>query len=272
MRRAISMAALAVLFSVAICGMANGESPVFQDDFTGSLTTNWTPGTNTAVNAGGHQLTVADGRLAWSQKYDHIESKRTFSGDFRVEVDLERTQGSNQCKDFVIELTAAPESTGVLRLQYGGVALDSINVGDGPLTNVAGSTAQGVCIGDGGQWLVEAPTASPHDGTASLTYQDGKLTFSFQNTNGETITTGPVSVGDIGDTTLRIWGMANFRYVDEVRVYDLADGCPSTATSLEISGEGVYDLTIPSLCVGGQTHQGVNLRIRLNIDGTWQLF
>ncbi len=270
MKKAIRMAAFAFLFSVAICGMANGESLIFQDSFTGSLTTNWAPGTNTSIHAGGHQLSVAGGRLAWSQSYDHIESKRTFSGDFRVEVDLERTQGSNQCRDFAFELTTAGEYTGVLRLQYGGVALDSINVGDAPSANGGGSGALGVCIGDGGQWLVETPTTTPHSGTVSLTHQDGTLTFSYTNADGETITTGPISVGDVGDAKLRIWGMTAYRYVDEVRVYDLADGCPSTATSLEI-GAASYDLTIPSLCYDGQTYE-MNLQIRLNTDGTWELF
>ncbi len=270
MRKMMRMAAITLLYTVVVCGMANGETMVFQDSFTGALTTNWTPGTNTAVHAGGHQLAVADGSLVWSQSYDHIESKRTFSGDFRVEVDLERTQGSTRCWDFAIELTSASENTCVLRLQYGSQAVDSINVGAAPSTNTGGSTGTGVCVGDGGQWSAEAPTASPHDGTATLTYQNGNLTFSFMNTNGETITTGPVAVGDIGETTLRIWAMTNFRYVDEVRVYDLADGCPSSTPSLQVGASG-YDLTIPSLCYDGQTYE-LNLKIRLKPDGTYEFF
>ncbi|MCP4694321.1 MAG: hypothetical protein GY859_40185 [Desulfobacterales bacterium] len=270
MKKAICTAAFAVLFSVAICGLATGETLTFQDNFNGSLTTNWNPGTNTTINDGGHQLTVTGGKLAWSQGYDHIESKQTFSGDFRVEVDVERTQGSSQCWDFAIELTGVDAYAGVLRLQYGGVTNDSLNVGDAPSMTLGGSTAQGVCVGDGGQWLVEAPTASPHTGTFSLTHQAGSLTFSFKNSAEETITTGPISVGDVGAPKVRIWGKSNYRYVDEVRVYDLSDGCPSTATSLEI-GAASYDLTIPSLCYDGETHD-VNLRIRLNADGTWELF
>ncbi len=270
MRTSIWMAALTILFSIAICGMANGETLSLQDSFTGSLTTNWTPGTNTVKHPGGHQLAVGGGRLAWSQGYDYIESKRTFSGEFRVEVDLEKTQGSSQCWEFAFELTSASEYTGVLRQQYGSIRLDSINVGDAPSTNTGGSTSTGVCIDDGGPWLVEAETVTPHSGTATLTYQGGKLTFSFQNSAEESLTTGPVNVGDIGDSNLRIWGMANHLYVDEVRVYDLSDGCPSTAASLEV-GAASYDITIPSLCYGGQTYE-MNLRIRLNANGTWELF
>jgi len=272
MKKTFWLAALTFLFSIIVCGMASGETVVFQDSFTGSLSTNWQTGTNTALNAGGPEVGVVGGSVVWTQRYDYIESKRTFSGNFRVEVDLERVAGSNQCKDFVIELTSAGNYSGILRLQYGSIVLDSINVGQAPSLNSVSAGYEGICIGDGGPYLNEMTTVTPHRGTVSLTYQDQNVTFSFKNNEGETITTPAIPVGDIGATKIRIWATMNERYVDEVRVYDPSGGCMANTTSLSVDGTS-YILTIPSLCIGGQTNNfDKNIRVRLQTDGSsWEI-
>ena len=272
MKKSVCLAIPMFLFSFIVCGAANSDTVVFQDSFTGALSTNWQTGTNRALNAGGPKVGVVGGRVSWTQRYDYIESKQTFSGDFRVEVDLERGAGSNQCKDFVIELVSVVNTSGILRLQYGSIALDSINVGQAPSLNSLSAGYQGICIDDGGPYLNEMATVTPHRGTVSLTYRGGNVTFSFKNNLGETITTPAVSVGEIGSTRIRIWATMNERYVDEVRVYNSSGGCMANTTSLEVDGAS-YILDIPSLCIGGQTNNFDNtIRIRLQADGSsWEI-
>ncbi len=272
MNKFFRIALCSVFVQFAIFAIATAETLVFQDSFNGALSTNWQPGTNTAINPGGHRLTVADGRLIWNQNRDYVESKLAFKGDFRIEVDLERTLGSNQCWDFAIELTTAATHAGVLRMQYGLQETDSINIGNAPSPNAGGSNSLGVCVGDGGPYSKEMPTTAQHVGTAIMTYQAGNLSFGFINLKGSAIAAGPIAIGAIDAAHVRIWGMSAYRFVDEVRVYDLSDTCPADVTLLEVGPGGSYDLTIPSLCFDGQVYDQQAVRIRLNPDGTWIFF
>ncbi len=261
----LTLAGLLFFFTPAL-----SETLIFEDNFTGALSTNWQIGTNTKLNSGGPQVGISGGRVAWTQGWDYIETKQTFSGNFRVEVDLERDAGSNQCKDFVIELTQAQAATGILRLQYGSYAMDSMNVGAGPLTDSIGAGWQGVCIKDGGPYLKEIPTVSPHVGTAAMTCQDQLMVFSFTNYQGGKMETPAISLGSMGGTTIRIWATANSRYVDAVRVYDLSGGCPANMMGVGVEGQDIV-LSVPAFCYNGDVFYGLDLKVWLKSDGTWEI-
>ena len=270
MKKIAEASSLTLAYILLIFAPAFGGTLIFEDNFSGSLSTNWQTGTNTALNSGGPTVAIDRGRVTWTQGWDYIETKQTFSGNLRIEVDLERTSGSVQCKDFVIELTQAPAATGILRLQYGSYALDSISVGEGPLTDSIGAGWRGICINDGGSYLTEMPTVTPHVGKGIITYQDQNMILGFENYDAEKIEAPSIYVGDIGGSKIRIWGTSKFRYVDAVRVYDLSGGCPANMVDVQLEGEDII-LNVPSLCFYGEMFYGLDLKIWLKSDGTWEI-
>ena len=197
--------------------IAFGENLVFSDDFSGGLSANWTTGTNTAVNSA-PTVGVSGGRVEWTNGWDYIETKASYSGNFRVEVDVQRIQGSVACKDFVIEFVNARGAAGALRLQYGSINKDSINLGQGPSLDSESDGYEGVCIDDNTGYQKEMSATSTHTGVATLTYADGKIKFGFLSSAG-TIETPWKTVGAMDATKIRIWATTDSRFVDEVRVY-----------------------------------------------------
>ncbi len=232
-----------LLFAMGLCIFLvpafcfGAEQIVLSDDFSGNLSTNWITGTNTALNPGGPTLSIISGMATATQAYDYIETKASYAGStIRVEVDLERISGSNQCLDFVIEFTAARDAAGIVRLRYGLTAKDSINVGIAPsLTEPYGSTTWS-CINDDGYLYELDSTVLPYKGTAVLTYNNGNITFAFTNEENQTITTPAIPAGTFDATKIRLWAMGSSgspRYLDNVKIYTGGGGqagcnCPDT--------------------------------------------
>jgi len=55
---------------------------LLDDGFEDSLDSHWKRGTNTKYNAKGSSVTTAQGQLVFSQRYDFVETKESFSGEF----------------------------------------------------------------------------------------------------------------------------------------------------------------------------------------------
>ncbi len=267
---AIKVLALVIFILLLTTAMAAAETLVFQDDFAAGLG-KWQAGCNTAMYAG-PRMAVENGKLAWHQGWDYIESNQTFSGNFRVEVDLERTQGSGQCKDFSLELVNAPAFAGAFRFQYGTYRKDSILLGAAP--NYTSRSEYGDCINDSNSpYLREMDTVlgNVHTGTISLTCNNGQLTMTYRNSQGQTIQTPAAYVGDIGATKIRIAATSSGgSYVDAVRVYSL-DGSAGSAdcTTVDLN---TLNLDIPCLVINGQKYR-LRLLYDPNIQGGlyWKL-
>lgn len=235
-------------------GTGFGETLLFSDDFSGGFGNRWTVGTNTAVNSD-VTVSVQEGRVAWTQRYDYIETVQSFDGPFRVEVDLERTLGSNRCMDFVVELVDEAGIAGALRLQYGGITKDTVNLGAGPSLNSNGMGFEGVCVEDETGFMAEMDTVSPHKGTAMLTYDAGKVKFSFINIQGDTVETPLKQIGTLQSPTIRIWSCKS-RFVDGVRVYSLGASADNTCdAACTVLNPQNLDLAVPCLIIGGVKYE-----------------
>ena len=258
----LNVLVLAIFIFLLTTTVAAAETLIFQDDFSAGLT-NWQVGYNTAQHEGS-QLSVEDGKLSWNQGWDYIETLQSFSGNFRVEVDVERPGASVQCKDYSIELVSTPLYAGALRLQYGLYRKDSILLGQGPDYSSNSSGYQGECIhNSGSEFLQEMDTVTPHTGTASLVYQNGQLMMSFKNINGQTIQTPSASIGNIGSTKIRIAATASqLHYVTAVRVYSLDSTAGSDCATFD---PVTWDVNIPCLMIGTQKYS-----LRLIYDPTIQ--
>lgn len=234
----VTIAAALFLFSHS----ALAETLVLSDDFSGILGANWLAGTNALYNPGGPTIAIDHEVLVATQEYDFIETKQSFSGDvLRVEVDLSRLEGSNQCLDFAIELTGLPDYSGIVRLSYGLQKFDSINVGIGP--KIVGNSTTWDCIYEG-SYGIETASAVPHQGTAVLQYDRGNISFSWTNDLGVTINTPTIATGvTLSGSTVRIWadgGAGSPRYIDNVKVYADSAG-PSECECADSDGDGVPD-------------------------------
>lgn len=243
-----------LLFSVVTSG---ADTLVFSDDFSTGFGTTWIVGTNTAVN-NAPEVNVQSERVVWTQGYDYIESTGAITGSFRIEIDLERTYGSNACNDFVIELVDATGVAGALRLQYGSINKDTINLGNAPATNSSGSGYRGVCVTDQTGYLAEMDTVSPHKGTAAIIYKDDKVQFTFKNHNGQTIETPQKQAGALEPQKIRIWAVGNHRFVDAVRVYTL-DDTDNPLPDIQVNGSN-GPITVSS-------SEAVSLSLSLNAGG-----
>ena len=224
---------------------AIAETLQLSDDFSIGLATNWNVGTNSLYNPGGPTVAIDNEILTYTQEYDFVETKETFSGDVvRVEVDLARVEGSLQCLDFVIEFTGLPNLAGIVRLTYGLQLYDTINIGIAPKTT--GNSTTWDCIYEA-SYGIEIASAPPHEGTATLTYDHGNVTMSWTNDLGVTITSPVASTGvTLTETTVRIWGVGgdgSARYLDNVKIYSGGD-CDCADTD----SDGVPDAW--DLCAG----------------------
>ena len=69
---------------------------LLEDDFSGSLTTNWTRGTNTLTNPGGPTVAIDNQEVLFSQNYDYIETKQAFYRQFPGSGEPETERGGWQ--------------------------------------------------------------------------------------------------------------------------------------------------------------------------------
>ncbi len=248
---------LIVFCFAALISAAQAETLIFSDDFSRGFGANWTTGTNTSLN-NRPEVSVQDARVAWQQGWDYIETVQSFEEPFRVEVDLERTQGSVQCKDFAVELVGAEGMSGVLRLGYGNQRWHTINLGQAPSRDSRGAAFQGVCARDDSGYMAERPELLPHRGTLSLTYQDNQVKVVFRNQNGETIETPWKHAGSLGARKIAIWATSKFRFVDSVRVYSLSGVPDGECAYLDMSN---LNIVLPCLMI-----EGAQYRLRLLYD------
>lgn len=267
---------LAIFTFIIAGGTASGETLLFQDGFDSLLNSNWTTGTNTAVHGGGvAAFTTENSKLVWNQTWDYIETASAFSGNFRVEVDIERTGASSGCKDFSVELVNAPLYSGAVRMQYGTYEKDSIGLGPAPdFSSIHGTEWQGVCFSTvyntvNSYYLREMDTVLPHTGTVSLTYLNGQVTFAFKNSQGQTIQTPAANVGNIGATKVRISSpLMQLHYVNAVRIYSLDNAAG------ECSVFNLNDFSIDTACIQiGEKKYRLKLLYDPNIQGGiyWKL-
>ena len=257
--------ASAVFSVLIVSGTSFSESLIFSDSFDNGLSSSrWTAGYNAAWNkhSEGPAFTVENGKLAWHQAWDYIESTTSFQGDFRVEVDVESPSSHKQCIDFAVELVEVPDYSGAFRFRYGSYAYDGIELGEAPDYEVGGTNAQGICVSihhDGSDFFREMATVQPYTGTLILTYQQGNIKFAFRNSQGRTIETPAAHVGDIAPTAVRIGSNAMFdHYVDAVRVYSLDGDSSDSCATVDLN---TLAIDIPCVDVGG-----VKYKLRLIYD------
>ena len=271
MKKSLSLKVLVLVIFIVLAAsaMAAAETLVFNDDFTAGLG-NWQPGCNTALHTA-PTLAVEGGKVVWHQGWDYIESNQAFSGNFRVEVDIERSNSSPQCKDFSLELVNAPAFAGAFRFQYGTYRKDSVLLGQAPKYNTISSFEHlGECIHHStSSYLREMDTVAgvPHTGTISLTYNNGQLTMAYKNSLGQTIQTPAAAVGNLGATKIRIAAVSGSPngsgdYVNAVRVYSLDNAAAGDCTTIDLNN---LNLNIPCLMIGGHKY-----RMRLLYDPSVQ--
>ncbi|WP_139786696.1 hypothetical protein [Desulfamplus magnetovallimortis] len=251
-----------LISSFLMLPLIQAETLIFSDDFTSNLS-NWSTGTKESLNDA-PEIYVEDGRLTWPQGYDYIETNESFTPPIRVEVDLERTQGSVGCKDFSVEFTGTDGIAGVLRLQYGATTKDTINLGSPISITQGGSSGLGVCVNDTTGYTAEMETVSPHQGTVAMTYMDNKVKFSFTNYVGETIETPWKNFEEPGSKKIRIWATAAFRYVDNVRIYSLSDASQGSENCASVN---LTDMNIDMPCI---MIDGVKYQAKFNFDPSIQ--
>jgi hypothetical protein len=190
--------------SVKIRKRGKKENLVFFDDFQeDDFQEKWISG----GACGPDTITNVDGRIQATENCNYIETLEYFSGNLRIEVDVEKVgHQDHTCWDFYVEL-ASIQATGAIRFDWNGV--DGIGIG----------YIWETC----GDEFVMDPSA-PNEGRAVLTYSEPYLHFYFENTDGEVLATNEIPVGSFGASPIRIWLAAHPdtpRYIDNVSIYQL---------------------------------------------------
>jgi len=184
------------------------EELVFSDDFSKpDFDKKWVSGATCEDNT----IKVVDGRVQATLNCNFIQTKEEFSGDLRVEVDVEKVGGQfHGCWDFFVELTGANGAAGVIRFDYN--MIDGIAAGEAPET-----------CGD----QIHRPASAPNKGRAILHYSAPYLHFTFINADGKVLSTASTFTGGFEKSAVRIWLAAQKetpRYVDNVKVYRVTQG------------------------------------------------
>jgi hypothetical protein len=217
------VATLAALF--AACGSPSNPSPsptavpaapppttlpptgtlLFSDDFnSGDLSRNWTTGGNP------NSIVVIGGRVRSTENGNWIETRQTFSGGLRIELEVEKEETRNHgCWDFIVDIRAAL-TQGVVLFDTSGV--DSIGVY---------SPFDQACL-QGSPHPFTMPGRGPNQGTTTLTHANGTARFRFENSSGQVLETGVISAGVATQSPIRIWLAAYTdapRFVDSVKVF-----------------------------------------------------
>ncbi len=236
---------------------------VLSDDFSGNLTDNWAPGRTANVGDGTHAVSVDNGQLKWSQNWNYIESKASFSNNLTIEFDYQAGPSSVQLGEFWVELVALTDAghhtAGIYRGQYGNQNYHAINIGRAPSPS-SSSVAAGVAVSP---YLKTLAPGSPRQGTITFAYADQRVRMQFANQAGEVLSTAWVETGEFTTTKIRIWGMRG-RFIDNVRVYapgeeardEVSDGQPNLTEVVDDFSGSLADNWVPGRAanVGGGTH------------------
>jgi hypothetical protein len=205
---------------------------VFTDDFSGGLG-NWTPGTNTGINPGGHDVSVVAEEVSFIQSYDYIETASFFGNSFEISFEARRTVGSSQNFDFLVEIVEAPEFSGLMRFQYGIEDFYAINIGNAPSTTNPSETGDTVSSCDPDYLKTMDTEGQDQIGTITYTYANGAMKFAFTQDQLGTIETPWVQTGATFEATkIRIWAMGSnsggdgTRFIDNVTIDAPVVGTP----------------------------------------------
>ena len=103
---------------------ANSEELIFSDDFNRSeIGDNWTTGTGCEEDT----IVIIDGRIRATANCNYIRTVRDFSGNLRIEFDVEKEGTSDHdCWDFAVDLKALYNYWGGVRFDYNNV--DSVGI------------------------------------------------------------------------------------------------------------------------------------------------
>lgn len=187
---------------------------VFIDDFEdGVITDTW--------NAPLEYLEIVGGRLRATENGRVISSLQTFSGDLRLEFDLEKVGASNHIAwDIAAGFISASDqkALGILRFDFSGV--DAVATGSNDQVIYSGEPAT----------LVNGSAANK--GHATITYQNSVVDFIFENMDGQTLR-APSSTLEIAEP-FNLWiNIAAHpdspRYIDNVKLYSLVPEPSSVA-------------------------------------------
>ena len=259
-----------LILMTGFAGAVFGQTTVLDDDFSGGLGANWSVGTNSALNPGGPTAAVIGGRLEWMQGYDYIESKQTFTGDLNVLVDVERTPGSGECQDFVVELTTARGASGVLLLQNNQPERDSITLGQAPAFDTLAPGWEGSCITAADPNLSEILSVPPQRGLLTLSYAGGFIRLTYENDQGLEIRTERVRVGILGPTAIRIWASGANHFVHRVIVQSIETEPPdfTNCAAAELRSADLV-LDVPCVLVDGIPFEVVLVYDPTKTDGVY---
>lgn len=201
----VSMIIFSIAFLWSLCSVAYSADLIFFDDFErAEIGSNWITGSGCGTNT----ITIVNGSVQATDNCNYIETMQEFSGNVRVEVDIEKIGTQiHSCWDFVIELIG--KQVGIVRFDHDSV--DGIAIFP-PMTT----------------WDCEVHVttfgSAPNKGKAIYTFRDGTVDFEFINEDMEVLFSNSGHMENFYSTRLRI-SLAGFsdtpRYVDNVKVYSL---------------------------------------------------
>jgi VCBS repeat-containing protein len=228
--------------TLVVDGTAPPPASLFFDDFeSGTLSGNWT-----FSNSG---LDVTGGRVRATENLRNLTTIEQFSGNLRIEFDIERTGNQNHgCWDLGFGIHGR---IGVLRFGT-----------EGPDTIAIGGNTNALC--GGGE-----PTVSTNGvdrGHVTLVYSGGVMELTFTNTDGATISTQSTYTDDglLHPLTIEMAAFPNApRFIDNVEVFAVGPGEIGTLFAL-VPFNSTWDYLHP---LNGQDPASADA----DFNTTWQL-
>jgi len=185
----------------------HAELLIFSDNFDeNNFEQNWTTGSIT-----GHQntITLSNGRIQATANFNYIETINTFSGNLRIELDVEKDgEDDYSCWDFYVELVSN-KTFGVLRFDY--QKIDAVNTGYDGIGTICGDHNS-------------INSSNVNKGKVTLILSESVIKFIFTTADGVSIVSDEMSVGNFERTKIRIWLAAHPntpRYIDNVKIFSL---------------------------------------------------
>ena len=174
---------------------------LFYDDFSGdSLKENWSVGTECDNKTA---LKVLDERVEVRENCNFLETKATYSGNLRIEMEIEKAgEHIYGGWDFGIVIVEAHRRPSI-RFDHNSV--DGLNI-NGPAD----------------QFTI--PGSGANKGVATLTYYEGMMQLTFTNSDGDEIVSEIRHADRFRESSIRVLvaGERNSpRYVDNVRIYQI---------------------------------------------------
>ena len=185
---------------VTLAKEAQDEDVLFSDDFSGeTLGTEWFDETDS--------LQIENGKVIATENNSVMNLSKSFSGNFRIEVDLE--------KDGTVEMKGWDFRIGLIKPgTFGAILFD---VDDLDQISLEGVT-------DDSEVSASTEGSGRNKGTAILAYRSGKTRFSFKTSRG-TVETDWVDTPPFDETQIRLslagGGEESPRKIDELRVFRL---------------------------------------------------